>query len=133
MLGHVTFTTDVALVIVNAADAPLDWYAAPPRNVAAAVYVPAADDNGTGMVVTPLASVVMLAAVTCRMLDTRQIEIVLEQGKYHQAKRMLAAAGNHCVALCRTRIGKLRLDELGLAEGEWCYLNADHLASLVPD
>ncbi len=30
------------------------------------------------------------------MLDAHQIEIVLEQGKYYQVKRMLAAAGNHC-------------------------------------
>jgi len=43
---------------------------------------------------------------------------------------MLAAAGNHCVALCRAQIGRLRLDELGLAEGAWCYLDAAQLALL---
>lgn len=73
-----------------------------------------------------------LAAVTCRMLDTHQLEIVLEQGKYHQVKRMLAAADNHCVALRRVQIGMLKLDELNLAEGEWCYLEAGHLALLTP-
>ena len=72
-----------------------------------------------------------LAAVTCRMLDTNQIEIVLEQGKYHQVKRMLAAAGNHCAALRRSQIGGLTLDALGLAEGEWCYLDEGQLALLV--
>ena len=72
-----------------------------------------------------------LAAVTCRMLDTHQLEIVLEQGKYHQVKRMLAAAGNHCVALRRSQIGGLKLDALGLAEGEWCYLDEGQLALLV--
>jgi 16S rRNA pseudouridine516 synthase len=61
------------------------------------------------------------------------LEIVLEQGKYHQVKRMLAAAENHCVALRRTQIGQLKLDDLGLAEGEWCYLDADQLALLKPD
>jgi 16S rRNA pseudouridine516 synthase len=75
---------------------------------------------------------VPLAAVTCGKIGTHQIEIVLEQGKYHQVKRMLAAAGNHCVALQRTRIGGLRLDALGLAEGEWCYLDDAQLALLVP-
>ncbi|HXU92745.1 MAG TPA: 16S rRNA pseudouridine(516) synthase [Gallionella sp.] len=74
-----------------------------------------------------------LAAVTCRMVDTHRIEIVLEQGKYHQVKRMLAAAGNHCTALCRTQIGGLRLDSLDLAEGEWCYLDEAQLALLTPD
>ncbi|MCR4299711.1 MAG: pseudouridine synthase [Gallionella sp.] len=71
-----------------------------------------------------------LAAVTCRRADTHRIEIVLEQGKYHQVKRMLAAAGNHCVALRRAQIGLLKLDELGLAEGAWCYFDA---AQLKPD
>jgi 16S rRNA pseudouridine516 synthase len=75
---------------------------------------------------------VPLAAVTCGKIGTHQIEIVLEQGKYHQVKRMLAAAGNHCIALQRTRIGGLRLDALGLAEGEWCYLDDAQLALLVP-
>ena len=73
-----------------------------------------------------------LAAVTCHMIDSHRIEIVLEQGKYHQVKRMLAAAGNHCVALRRTQIGGLKLDTLGLAEGEWCYLDDAQLALLVP-
>ena len=72
-----------------------------------------------------------LAAKTCRMLDTHQLEIVLEQGKYHQVKRMLAAAGNHCVALRRVQIGGLKLDALGLAEGEWCYLDETQLALLT--
>ena len=73
-----------------------------------------------------------LAAVTCRMLGTHQLEIVLEQGKYHQVKRMLAAAGNHCAALRRTAIGGLTLDALELEEGEWCYLEPEQLALLAP-
>jgi len=72
-----------------------------------------------------------LAAVSCQMLGMHQLEIVLEQGKYHQVKRMLAAANNHCVALQRTRIGGLKLEMLGLAEGEWCYLDAKQLAQLA--
>lgn len=72
-----------------------------------------------------------LAAVVCRLLDTHQLEIVLEQGKYHQVKRMLAAAGNHCTALRRSQIGGLKLDALGLAEGEWCYLDEAQRALLT--
>ena len=71
-----------------------------------------------------------LSALTCEMRDTQQLEIVLEQGKYHQVKRMLAAAGNHCTALCRTEIGGLKLDALRLEEGEWCYLDEAQLALL---
>lgn len=73
-----------------------------------------------------------LAAQTCRQLGSHQLEIVLEQGKYHQVKRMLAAAGNHCAALQRTAIGQLMLESLALAEGEWCYLTAEQIALLVP-
>ncbi|WP_423679322.1 pseudouridine synthase [Undibacterium sp. WLHG33] len=74
-----------------------------------------------------------LAAQICRQLDTHKIEIVLEQGKYHQVKRMLAAAGNHCAALQRTAIGQLTLNSLGLAEGEWCYLSPEQMALLIPN
>jgi 16S rRNA pseudouridine516 synthase len=73
-----------------------------------------------------------LAAQSCRELDTHNLEIVLEQGKYHQVKRMLAAAGNHCDALRRSAIGKLTLDALALEEGEWCYLDEEQRALLVP-
>ena len=72
-----------------------------------------------------------LAAILCEMVGTHQLKIVLEQGKYHQVKRMLAAAGNHCDALCRTQIGELKLESLGLAQGEWCYLDDAQLALLV--
>lgn len=72
-----------------------------------------------------------LSAVVCRMLDTNQLEIVLEEGKYHQVKRMLAAAGNHCTALRRSQIGGLNLQALGLAPGEWCYLDDTQLAQLA--
>jgi 16S rRNA pseudouridine516 synthase len=73
-----------------------------------------------------------LAAVTCVQRGEHQLEIVLEQGKYHQVKRMLAAAGNHCSALHRSAIGGLTLESLGIAEGEWCYLEQQHLDLLVP-
>jgi 16S rRNA pseudouridine516 synthase len=72
-----------------------------------------------------------LAAERCRAVGPNQLEIVLEQGKYHQVKRMLAAAGNHCAALQRTAIGQLTLDMLGLAEGEWTYLDAEQMALLA--
>lgn len=73
-----------------------------------------------------------LAAIHCQKLGENLLEIVLEQGKYHQVKRMLAAAGNHCAALQRTAIGKLTLESLDLDEGEWSYLTPEQLALLVP-
>lgn len=72
-----------------------------------------------------------LAALVCEKKGEHQLEIVLEQGKYHQVKRMLAAADNHCSALHRSAIGGLQLEALGLQEGEWCFLEADQLALLA--
>ncbi len=72
-----------------------------------------------------------LAALVCNRLAEHQLEIVLEQGKYHQVKRMLAAAGNHCAALQRTAVGALTLEQLDLEPGEWCYLEPHHLALLT--
>jgi len=74
-----------------------------------------------------------LAAQRCAKVSDHELEIVLEQGKYHQVKRMLAAAGNHCSALRRTAIGGLTLDALGLAPGQWCYLAPAQLALLAAD
>ncbi len=109
-----------------------------PKRHISKVYVATTHDTVTPVLVAQLLGGVKLhdepaplAAVTCRMLDTRQLEIVLEQGKYHQVKRMLAAAGNHCTALRRTEIGGLKLDTLGLAEGEWCCLDEGQRALLV--
>jgi 16S rRNA pseudouridine516 synthase len=72
-----------------------------------------------------------LAALTCVQTGEHQVEIVLEQGKYHQVKRMLAAAGNHCAKLHRPQIGGLTLASLGLNEGQWCYLGPEHIDKLI--
>ncbi len=71
-----------------------------------------------------------LFAIECVQVSEHQLEIVLAQGKYHQVKRMLAAAGNHCAALQRISIGQLSLASLELAEGEWCYLEENQLTLL---
>jgi len=73
-----------------------------------------------------------LRAVSCVKRGEHLLEIVLEQGKYHQVKRMLAAAGNHCSALHRSQIGGLTLESLGLEEGEWCFLEPAQRDLLVP-
>ena len=45
---------------------------------------------------------------------------------------MRVAAGGHCDALSRTAIGRLQLDSFNLKEGQWCYLEPEHLALLAP-
>ena len=108
-----------------------------PRRHVPKLYVADTQEPVTGGLIDALLKGVMLhdekfplAATSCRMVGEHSIEIILEQGKYHQVKRMLAAAGNHCTALSRTRIGGLELDELDIKEGEWRYLEEADLKLL---
>lgn len=54
--------------------------------------------------------------------DSHTLLLSIDQGKYHQVKRMVAAAGNRVEALHRQRFGQLDLGTL--APGEWRYLSA---------
>jgi 16S rRNA pseudouridine516 synthase len=75
-----------------------------------------------------------LAALQCHAIDGHQLALTIDQGKYHQVKRMVAAAGNRVEALRRVAVGGLVLGEgslAGLKEGEWCELTATDLAVLA--
>ena len=130
---------DTTGLLLMSDDGPFIHQQSSPKRHIQKVYVATTHDPVTPELIAKLLAGVKLhdepsplAAETCRMLAPHQLEIVLEQGKYHQVKRMLAAAGNHCVALRRSQIGRLKLDSLGLVEGEWCYLDAAQLALLAP-
>jgi len=73
-----------------------------------------------------------LAAEGCEATGERSLRLTLLQGKYHQVKRMVAAAGNHVEALHRSAIGRLVLEPT-LAPGEWRWLTAEDLAALLPE
>lgn len=62
-----------------------------------------------------------VAATRCIVLDDRTIEMTITTGKYHQVKRMIAAAGNHVATLERVAIAGLKL-EPGLKLGQWRWL-----------
>lgn len=71
-----------------------------------------------------------IAALACEIVGERALRLTLAEGKYHQVKRMVVAAGNHVAALHRSRIGGLALDP-ALAPGEWRWLTAADLAELA--
>ena len=56
-------------------------------------------------------------AAACEPTGERALRLTLTEGKYHQVKRMVAAAGNRVEALKRSAFGRHRLD--GLAPGAW--------------
>jgi 16S rRNA pseudouridine516 synthase len=62
-------------------------------------------------------------------LSERQVQLTIEEGRYHQVKRMFAAVGNRVLTLHRERIGCVALDP-GLAPGEWRPLTAEEVACL---
>lgn len=62
------------------------------------------------------------------VLGPRRARLTLHEGRYHQARRMFAALGNHVEALHRERVGGLTLGEL--PEGEWRLLEAQDRARL---
>lgn len=131
---------DTTGLLLMSDDGPFIHAQSSPKRHVPKLYVATTDEAVTPALIAQLLAGVQLhdepaplAAVSCEMLGEHQLAIVLEQGKYHQVKRMLAAAGNHCSALRRTAIGGLTLDSLQLDEGEWCYLDAAQLALLAPE
>jgi 16S rRNA pseudouridine516 synthase len=71
-------------------------------------------------------------ALAATMLDTHRLALTIDEGKYHQVKRMVAAAGNRVEALHRTAIGGLTLPA-SLAPGAWRWLETEELATLRDD
>ncbi|BAL22387.1 16S rRNA pseudouridine(516) synthase [Azoarcus sp. KH32C] len=71
-----------------------------------------------------------IAAAACVQTGERSLRLTVTEGKYHQVKRMVAAAGNRVEGLHRSRIGGLSLPD-DLAPGEWRWLNETELALLA--
>jgi 16S rRNA pseudouridine516 synthase len=70
-----------------------------------------------------------LSARQCIGLNDRSLQLVINEGKYHQVKRMLGAAGNRVESLHRSAIGSFELPA-SLIPGAWKWLSADDLAAL---
>ena len=56
-------------------------------------------------------------------IGDKEALVTLHEGRYHQVRRMFAAAGNHVLSLKRISIGGLPLPD-DLPEGEWRELTA---------
>lgn len=69
-----------------------------------------------------------LAPATLEVLGPRQARLTLTEGRYHQARRMFAAVGNHVETLHRSRVGGLELGDL--PEGQWRMLDSSDMERL---
>ncbi len=63
------------------------------------------------------------------VLGEKEACVTLHEGRYHQVRRMFAAAGNHVLTLQRISIGGLHLPD-DLPPGDWRQLSADELRSI---
>ncbi|WP_199683794.1 16S rRNA pseudouridine(516) synthase [Brevundimonas sp. LPMIX5] len=63
------------------------------------------------------------------VISPTEARLTVTEGRYHQVRRMFAAAGNHVEALHRERLGGLSLGD-DLAPGQWRLLNEDEIASI---
>ncbi|MDB5050287.1 MAG: Ribosomal small subunit pseudouridine synthase 4 [Fibrobacteres bacterium] len=66
---------------------------------------------------------------TVALLDEKSCDLTVEEGKYHQVKRMFAAAGNRVESIHRVAIGAIKLED-ALASGQWRWLNETELSAL---
>lgn len=69
-------------------------------------------------------------AHACEQTGERALRMTVTEGKYHQVKRMIAAAGNRVERLHRVSVGGLVLPA-DLPVGEWRWLEAADLAALA--
>ena len=61
--------------------------------------------------------------------EISEIRVTIQEGKFHQVKRMLAARGKPVLYLKRVRMGNLPLDP-ALEPGTYRYLTEDEVESL---
>lgn len=67
-----------------------------------------------------------LAPAVMEVLGPRHARLTVTEGRYHQVRRMFAAAGNHVETLQRVAVGQLTLGDV--PPGEWRVLDADDVA-----
>jgi 16S rRNA pseudouridine516 synthase len=68
-----------------------------------------------------------LASAELDVVSETEALLTVTEGRYHQVRRMFAAAGNHVEELHRERLGGLSLPD-GMAPGEWKLLNDAEIA-----
>jgi 16S rRNA pseudouridine516 synthase len=122
--GLLLFTDDGALI---------HKLTSPKWHVPKVYEVSCADPPTPAQLAQLLAGVVLhddplpVRAAACEAVGERQLRLTLTEGKYHQVKRMLAAVGNHVVALRRSAFGALTLPA-DLAVGQWTWVRRDEIA-----
>ena len=64
------------------------------------------------------------------ILGEKEAQVTLHEGRYHQVRRMFAAAGNHVLDLKRVSTGGFKMPD-DLAEGDWRALEPEELMAVL--
>lgn len=109
-----------------------------PRHLFSKVYFATLQDPVNEDTIAQFANGILLRGETketapaqCKALADKRAEVSLNEGRYHQVKRMFAACGNHVLALHRQQIGAVVLDE-NLAPGAYRSLTEEEIESFQP-
>lgn len=70
-----------------------------------------------------------LSPAKLEVISETEALLIVTEGRYHQVRRMFAAAGNHVEELRRELIGRLSLPD-DMAPGQWKLLSEEEIASI---
>jgi 16S rRNA pseudouridine516 synthase len=120
---------DTTGVLILTDDGPLNHRLTSPKHHVSKVYeVTCKHAPAQALVPALLAGVLLdddpttpVRAAACEATGEHTLRLTLTEGRYHQVKRMVAAAGNRCEALHRSAFGPWTLPA-GLAPGAWQWL-----------
>jgi len=130
-VGRLDADTTGALLLTN--DGPLAHRLAHPRYGVEKTYVAEVEGDPDETALAALREGIELddgptAPAHARRLGPGRVELVLHEGRKHQVKRMLAAAGHPVRRLHRSAYAGLTLD--GLEAGEWRELTTREVEQL---
>lgn len=127
---------DTSGVLLLTDDGPLLHRLTSPRHHVEKVYEVTVRHPVTGLQAAALRQGVVLRddpvpamATACEVTGERSLRLTLTQGRYHQVKRMVAAAGNRVEALHRSAFGGVTLPG-DLAPGGWDWRTTADIATL---
>jgi 16S rRNA pseudouridine516 synthase len=133
-IGRLDEDTTGLLLLTD--DGKLNHVLSSPKKKVAKVYLATTKHPvDTAQIKTLLEGVILhddpepVRAAACEVVEDCLLRLTITEGKYHQVKRMVAAAGNRVEALRRVALGELSLPE-DLKPGEWRWLGADDLMRL---
>jgi len=68
-------------------------------------------------------------ALSVEQTGTHSLSLVIDEGRYHQVRRMIAAVGNRVDTLSRSHIGNFQLPD-DLAAGQWRNVSEETLTQI---